>query len=517
MNLPIIELGETRFSLFDCAAMVAGTRHVCLSPAARARITRSRVIVERYAAGDEPIYGLNTGLGGNLAHRLSPSEISAFQAQLVRGRCIGVGEPLPLETCRAALLARIVSTATGTSGLSQGSVDLLVAMFNAGVTPIIPARGSISSADLGLSAHIGAVAIGRGRAWFGGDALSGIEALARAGLKPVDLAPKDGLALCNNPVPSVGHGVMTLANLADTLLLASAVAAMACEGYGANPQIFDARLHDARPAPGQQQAAGLFRSLLAGSSLHEQPRNIQDAISFRTLAPVMGAAFAAFGTARDCVEIELNGMADSPLVLLEDGVMLSSPSFHTAAMALAFDTLAISLSHLATASAYRLFKLMNPALSGLPKYLSPVGGASAGYVPMQKTIAALQAEIRLSTTPASLDALAVSDTVEDHAPQTLLTIRKLANQLVPFRLLIAIEALVAAQAVDLRDGLRLGPITARLHQTIRNLVPRLETDREPGEDAMRLHDHIFQVDVVAWLRKDTADLSLSFTPESKTA
>jgi histidine ammonia-lyase len=505
-------LGEKHLSIFDIAGLVAGTGTVALSDLARSRIARSREIVARYTAGDEPIYGLNTGLGGNLGHRLSQGDISAFQTQLVRGRNIGVGEPLPPDVCRAALLSRIVSAASGGSGLSQTTINLLIAMFNAGVTPVIPARGSISAADLGLSAHIGAVVIGRGRAWFAGEDLPGSEALALAGLKPVDLEPKDGLALCNNSVPGTGHGAMTLAALGDTILIAATVAALACQGYGANPAIFDARLHVARPASGQVEAAVLFRRLLDGSSLHENPRNIQDAVSFRTLAPVMGATFAAFGVARDAVETELNGISDSPLVLLDDGLMLSSPSFHTAAIALAFDTLAIGLTHLATASAYRIFKLMNPALSGLPKYLSPIGGASAGYVPMQKTVAALHAEIRLAATPASLDSLAVSDTVEDHAPQTLMTVRKLAGQLVPFKLMIAIEALVAAQAVDLRAGLRLSPITQHLHGAIRAAVPMLEEDREPGIDVMAVHAILDEPDMIASLRRHLADLKMPFCP-----
>jgi histidine ammonia-lyase len=505
-------IGEKHLTIFDIAGIVADSKQIGLSDEALARIARSREIVASYTAGDEPIYGLNTGLGGNLGHRLSQGDISAFQSQLVRGRNIGVGESLPREACRAALLSRIVSAASGGSGLSQTTINLLIAMFNAGVTPVIPARGSISAADLGLSAHIGAVVIGRGRAWYQGEDLPGTEALAGAGLGPVDLQPKDGLALCNNSAPGIGHGAMTLAALGDTLLIATAVAALAYQGYGANPAIFDKRLHATRPAAGQVAAAALFRRLLEGSSLHDNPRNIQDAVSFRTLAPVMGATFAAFGSARDAIETELNGVSDSPLVLLDDSLMLSSPSFHTAAIALAFDTLAIGLTHLATASAYRIFKLMNPVLSGLPKYLSPIGGASAGYVPMQKTVAALHAEIRLAATPASLDSLAVSDTVEDHAPQTLLTIRKLAGQLVPFRLLIAIEALVAAQAVDLRAGLRLSPVTQHLHGAIRAAVPMLEEDREPGIDAMAVHGILDDPDVTTRLRRDLAGLNLPFCP-----
>jgi histidine ammonia-lyase len=222
----------------------------------------------------------------------------------------------------------------------------------------------------------------------------------------------------------------------------------------------------------------------------------------------MGAALEAFRLTRSAVEDEINGVSDTPLVLLDAGLMLSSPNFETSGIALAFDALAIALTHLATASAYRIMKLMNPVLSGLPKYLSPVGGASAGFVPMQKTVASLHAEIRQYATPGSLDALAVSDTVEDHAPQTMLTIKKLAAQLAPFRLLVAIEALVAAQAVDLRAGLAISPATETLHKAIRALVPPLDADRENGPDAMTVHDILADPQLIAVFRGRADGLGL---------
>jgi histidine ammonia-lyase len=501
-------IGDARHSILDVRRLAAGNTKIGLTAAAEARIARSREIVAQYAAGDEPIYGLNTGLGGNLGHRIDRGDIVAFQEQLVRGRNAGVGTSLPEAVCRVALLARIISASKGSPGLSRPTIDQLMALFNAGVSPAIPSYGSISAADLVLSAHMGAVLVGRGRAWLGGEEMDGAQALRRAGLRAIALEPKDGLGLCNASAPSMGHAVVTLGTLADTLLVGSAAAALAYQGYGANPRIFDARLHAARATPGQQEAAALFRRLLDGSSIHADPRNIQDAVSYRTVAPVMGAAFEAFRLTRSAVEDEINGVSDTPLVLLDAGLMLSSPNFETSGIALAFDALAIALTHLATASAYRIMKLMNPVLSGLPKYLSPVGGASAGFVPMQKTVASLHAEIRQYATPGSLDALAVSDTVEDHAPQTMLTIKKLAAQLAPFRLLVAIEALVAAQAVDLRAGLAISPATETLHKAIRALVPPLDADRENGPDAMTVHDILADPQLIAVFRGRADGLGL---------
>jgi histidine ammonia-lyase len=501
--------GEHQATIRDLAALGLPGSRIALSDEARQRIARSREIVAEHLKGDQAIYGLNTGLGGNLGFRLDAEGIDAFQVQLLRGRAIGAGQDLPREVCRAALAARILTASRGTAGLSQAVIDGLVALYNAGVTPAAPRHGSIGATDIGLNAHIGIVLIGRGRAWVDDRLLPGAEALAAAGLKPVALEPKDGLGLCNNASTSAGLGAVTLAGLADTLLTAAGVAALAYEGYAANPTIFDPRLQAAHPNAGQVEAAALFRALLAGSSIHERQRKIQDAISFRTLAPGFGMALVAFGRARAEAETSINGVQDTPLVLLEDAEMLSSPNFYTSGLAHAYDALAIAVAQLATASVHRMIKLMTPTLSELPKYLSPVGGPSNGYVTTQKLASSLQAEIKLYATPVSTDAIPVSDAVEDVAPQTFLAIRKLDEQMKVYRLLVALEAVVAAQAADLREGLRFGPAGAALHARIRGAVPKLVEDREAGYDVMAAHDVLFGLPPVDALKQAATTLQLS--------
>lgn len=484
-----LDLDGAPVSLRQLAALARGPAEIRLSEAVRARLARARAVVERHlAAGAVPIYGLNTGLGGNVKYRLKPEEIQPFQEQMIVGRCIGMGPPLSEILCRAVLAARIVGLAQGGSGLSPAILDLLIAMLKAGVTPVIPRHGSIGAGDLGLVAHMAAVVIGRGEAWFDGGILPGAAALAAAGLAPATLGAKDGLGLLNASPVTTAHGALTLVALEDLLLQAAATATLAMEGYGANPTILDPRLAAARPAGGQAEAAQLFRALLDGSGLLAPgaARAIQDALSFRTLGPIFGVAFAALAQAAREVGIELNGAVDNPLVLIEDGEILSTPNFHTPAIALAFDTLAIALNHLAAAGVQRIQKLMNPQLSGLPKYLSPVGGASTGFNSLQKTASALYGEIRLKAAPASLDAVPVSDIVEDHAPQSLLAIAKLAEQIDLFRMLVAIEAMVAAQAADLRGCASLGAGSGLVYQAVRSVVPMLDADRETGPDAMKV-------------------------------
>lgn len=501
--------GEHTATIRDLAALGQAEARIALSAGARQRIVRSREIVAAHLAGDKAIYGLNTGLGGNLGFRLEPEAINAFQVQLLRGRNVGAGEDLPRDVCRAALAARILTAARGTAGLSQAVIDGLLALYNAGVTPAIPRHGSIGATDIGLNAHIGVVLIGRGRAWFGDSLLPGGEALAAAGLEVTGLEPKDGLGLCNSASASCGLGAVTLTALADTLLTTTGIAALSFEGYAANPSIFDERLQAAHPNLGQTEAAALFRALLAGSSTLAHSRKIQDAVSFRTLAPQFGTAITAFGRARAEAEMDLNGIQDTPLMLLDEGEMLSSPNFHTSGLALAYDSLAIAVAQLATASVHRMIKLMTPTLSELPKYLSPVGGASNGYVTTQKLASSLQAEIRLYATPVSTDSIPVSDAVEDIAPQTFLALRKLGEQMKPFRLLMALEAVVAAQAADLRDGLKLGRSGAALHAAIRKAVPRLHEDREAGLDVMGAHAALFGAPPLQELRDTASELAKS--------
>ena len=466
------------------ARIAHGRVRVSLAPEARARVEAARAVVERAAAGAQPVYGVNTGLGGNLDYRLAPEEITAFQTQFVVGRAIGVGEPLPRATVRAAMVARANAMALGGAGVSPGVLDLLIALVNRDVTPIVPRWGSIGAGDLGLLAHIALPIIGRGFAEHDGRTLTGAEALQAAGLAPATLGPKDGLALCNGNALSAGMAGLALHAARRVLRRAERAAALSFEGYAANPSIFDPRLDAAHPAFGQVAAAQRFRAMLAGSSLYEPgaARSIQDALSFRCLSQVHGAACDALERAVAACELELNAAGDNPLVLAADGEILSTGNFHLVALSLAGDALAMALSSVAAMAVGRIVKLMQADLTQLPRFLSPVGGASAGLVSMQKTSVALYGEIRRHANPAGLDQFAVSDTVEDHSPQAPLVYAKLADQVAALERLVAVEMLIAAQAVDLRKPARLGAATASLHAAIRGSVPPLEADRECGAD-----------------------------------
>jgi histidine ammonia-lyase len=364
----------------------------------------------------------------------------------------------------------------------------LVELINRGVTPVVPSRGSIGVADLAPMAHVGLVLLGLGEAEHGGQTMPGVEALRAAGLEPLRLAAKDGLGLISSNAPTIGHAALVLSDARRLIASGVAIAALACEGYGANLSAFDARTAALRPAPGQEEAAALLRAMLAGSSLAapDAARSVQDALGFRCLPQVLGAGLDAISRAVAMTEVEINAASDSPAVLVDAGAMLSNGNFHLGMLALAFEALALALAQVAQASLARSIKLMSAAHSGLPRYLSPVGGASAGLVPMQKTAAVLLAEIRLKAQPVSADALAISDFSEDLAPHAPLAVRKLDEQLPLMARLFAIEALAAAQAVDLRKAGRLGAGSAIVHGFVRETSPWLDDDREMGQEAERL-------------------------------
>ncbi|MCP5370627.1 MAG: histidine ammonia-lyase [Hyphomicrobiales bacterium] len=472
--------GPVTLDAFAAALRPGGT--VGIAPAVRARLAAARAVVDAAAAGDAPVYGLNTGLGANLGHRIAPADIAAFQHQLIAGRAVAVGEPLPEGTGRAVLLARLVSAAPGHSGMSLPLFDHLCAVFGAGLSPVVPRYGSIGAGDLTQNAVWAQALLGAGRMWRGGETGDARAALAGAGLAVPPLRPKDAMALVNHGGLSVALAAHALGRARRGLAMARDAALLSCAGYDANRDIFAAEVNALRPAPGQAETAAWFAARLAGGG--GPPRRVQEALSFRVVAPVLGAAADALDRAVAVWRDEANGASDSPAVVGEEA-MRSTPNFQAPALALALEGVALALAMAAAGAVQRMQRMMDPDLTGLPRYLSPRGGAAAGMVPLQKTVAALLADIRRHAQPVAFDPAPVSDGVEDMAPMTPAAALKLADMAAPFDLLCGAEVLVAAQAVDLRQGVPLAPAVADLHARLRAEVPMLDRDRPLGEDVGR--------------------------------
>ncbi|TDK32146.1 histidine ammonia-lyase [Rhizobium deserti] len=484
-----IQLAGSGISIADIAAIARNQVQVAADEHVLARLAQARLVLESVAASGQPIYGMNTGLGGNLKTAVT-DEFAAFQLQLIQGRGAAVGEPLPRDVTHAVIAARLAMLAVGGSGISPGVFEALLALLNAGVHPVMRSIGSIGAGDLVLLSAMARVLVGEGEAEYRGEVLAASEALARAGLKPPILQPKDGIALLNASAVSAGEGALVLHDLGRLLGWQRQAAALSFEGMAGNPAIFATAIQTARPTPGQVEEARVLEDAITGSSLYEGNAAIQDPLSLRCIAAIQGALADALDRAERSVELELNSATDNPLVIVEERRVLSTGNFHTPALALAFENLGLALAQAAAASAARFIQLTGVGRNGLPRYLSPIGGPSAGFVPMQKTVAALLASIRHKANPVMLDFLPVSEGVEDHATQSLLTIRKLGQMLTSWRLLIACEMVAAAQAVDLRQGHHCGAGTRTTYEMIRSKVLVLCEDRSLGEDVWALASHL---------------------------
>lgn len=469
----------------DVAAVARDARKVEVAPDVIGRLERARKVLDQAAASGQQIYGLNTGLGANLGTTVE-GDASAFQRQLLEGRSGGVGEALPVESVRATMVARAAMLSAGGSGLSPAVFVALVDALNAGVHPVMPSLGSIGAGDLVLMTALARLLTGEGEADYQGRRMPAVKALMMARLGPITLAPKDGLSLINASAVSAGGGALVVTDALSALAQQQQAGALTMEGIGANRTILDPRLHMARPAAGQQEAAKALNDLLARDEVPE-PTTLQDPLSIRCMPSIHGVLIEAIGQAQQAVEIELNAAGDNPLVLSDDELVLSTGNFHTASLSLAFETLGLAIAQCAAASAARFIQLTGSGRNGLPKYLSPVGGASAGFVPLQKTATSILAAIRHKANPVMLDFLAVSEGVEDHATQTPLAVAKCAGMIALWRRLIAFELMAAAQAIDMRDGFTTAPRTTAVHAAIRSLVPALKEDRPLGIDAEALY------------------------------
>jgi len=323
--------------------------------------------VQAAAQSDTPVYGLNTGLGANLGHRLSADEISSYQLQIIAGRAVACGSPLSPAVGKATLLSRIITAANGYSGISPRLYKHLVDVFNSGVSPVIPEYGSIGASDLTQNAHMGLAVCGLAPVWQQNSITEADKAFSALSISCPELQPKDGMALINHSGVTVALSAIALSEAKVALAMAKHAIVLSYLGYDANQSILSKATNELRPAPGQADAAAWFRCELYGSS--SKPRRIQEALSFRTVAPIIGAAEHALEYAISVWELEANGTPDSP-VIMPDGTMQSTANFHSPALAIALQAISTAMVSVANASAQRQQRLMDPALSGLPKYLS---------------------------------------------------------------------------------------------------------------------------------------------------
>lgn len=469
-------------------AVARDRRKVGLADSARSATAAARAVVERYLAEDRPAYGLTTGLGPRVVERVPHEELAAFSRITVLGRAQAVGAPLPAEAVRAAMLVRANGLARGGAGAQPAVAEALVAALNAGVHPVVPSIASVGASDLCLMAHIGLGLIGEGEAEHEGLRRPAADALARAGLAPLELGPKDGLAICSANAVSAGQAALVLHDAGRLLAQADLAAALSMEGFRANLSPLDPRVAAARPAPGQAESAGRLRAFLSGGVLTEPgaARRVQDPLSFRCVSQVHGSLAAALAFAAPAVAAELNGAGDNPLVLPDTGEMLSTGNFHTPALALAFDALGLALSQVANLAVNRMERLLTERLSALPTGLTRRNMTRVGMGAATKAMEALAAEIRHLANPVSVDQRAGADNVEDDTTNAAYAVAKAARMIERLRLLVAFELIAGAQAVELAGVERLGQGTRAAYSAVRALVAPIDEDRPLGGDVERV-------------------------------
>lgn len=482
----MILLDGSTLSLADLLAIADNFAEVGLAPAARIRVAASRAVVDAKAAGQEAVYGVNTGFGNFAETRIEQADLAALQLNLLRSHAAGVDEPLPVRAVRASMALRANVLAKGYSGIRVETLETLLALLNRRVHPRVPSRGSVgASGDLAPLAHLALVLVGEGETWDHGGRVAGLDALAAAGLAPVILGPKEGLALINGTQVSTAVLALALAGAERLSRAADIAAAMSIDGLKGSMHPFDARIHEARPFAGQGLAAANLLHLMDGSAINASHINcgrVQDAYSMRCTPQVHGAAREALAWVRHIVDTEMNAATDNPMVFAATGEMVSGGNFHGAPLALAADLLVMAVAQLATISERRSERLVNPALSGLPAFLTRHGGLQSGFMIAQVTAAALTSEIKTLAHPASVDTIPTSANKEDHVSMSMHAALKAERALQLVTNVIGIEILCACQALDLHAPLRSSEPLMRAHAAVRSQVPTLTDDRSPAPD-----------------------------------
>lgn len=460
-------------------------RKITLSETALERVNESFATVGRIVESGVPTYGISTGFGELSRVTIKPEENETLQLNLIRSHASAVGEPLAEAEVRGMMLLRLNTMLKGFSGVNPAICRLLAELLNRNIVPYIPEKGSLgASGDLANLAHMALVLIGEGEAFVEGKKVAGADALSKAGLSPVRLSGKDGLALINGTQLITSIGALALFDAFRLYETAAGSLALTLEALRGITAAFLPEVHELRPHPGQIDTAALVLALVAGSDLtNSRPGDVQDAYSLRCAPQVHGAVLDALNTCRLAIEIEMNAVNDNPLVL-RDGRILSGGHFHGEPLALPLDYAAIAVAELANIAERRIERMVNPQLSGLPAFLTPQSGLNSGYMIPQYVAAALVSENKVLAHPASVDSIPSSANKEDHVSMGSHAARKFSAIVKNAAYVLAIELMVAAQAIDLgkHTDEKLGRATNALYDLIRTHIPTLGDDRMPAGD-----------------------------------
>ena len=491
-----MELNGQTLTLTEIATVAFGEAPVKISSSARPRVLASRKVIEDIVGRDDIVYGVSTGFGKLSDVRIPHDALAELQLNLVRSHACGIGNPLSEPEVRAMMLLRANVLALGFSGIRLEIIDTLCELLNRRVSPVIPEKGSVgASGDLAPLAHLALSLIGEGEAFFKGERMESREALRRAGLKPVELQAKEGLALLNGTQAMHAVGGLALLRAKRLIRVVDVAGATSLEALKGTPAAFDPRLQDARPHPGQREVAKHLMSILEGSDirrshLKDDPR-IQDAYSLRCMPQVHGAIRDALSHCENVLLIESGSATDNPLVFSESGDVISGGNFHGAPLALTFDYAAIALTDLMSISERRIERLVNPDMNeGLPAFLARRPGMESGFMIAHVAAAALLNEAKVLAHPSSVDSVPTSGGKEDHVAMGMTGALKLRTIVDLAENLTAIELLAGAEALEHRRPLKAGVGVERAFTTLRKTSPPLTQDRSLSDDIARVAEGI---------------------------
>ncbi|MDF2809800.1 MAG: histidine ammonia-lyase [Microvirga sp.] len=460
---------------------------VALDPACRPAIVRAAEAVAAIVAKGEPVYGINTGFGKLASVRIPAADLATLQRNIVLSHAAGVGEPMPPPIVRLMMALKLASLAQGASGVQPATIAMLEAFIERGLIPVIPSQGSVgASGDLAPLAHMTATMIGVGEILTDGTRLPADIALADAGLTPLALGPKEGLALLNGTQFSTANalaGLFEAENLFRSALVTGALSTDAARGSDAP---FDPRIHALRKHRGQIETANALRNLMAGSAIRAShlvgDERVQDPYCLRCQPQVMGAALDVLRQAATTLETEANGVSDNPLIFPDEGEALSGGNFHAEPVAFAADMIALAVCEIGSLSERRIAMLVDPALSGMPAFLTPKPGLNSGFMIPQVTAAALVSENKQRAYPASVDSIPTSANQEDHVSMAAHGARRLASMVENAVCVVGIELLAAAQGCDFHAPLTSSTVLEKVRSLLRAQVPHLDEDRHFAPD-----------------------------------
>lgn len=482
-------LDGSQMSIEDVESVARERRPVVISDDAWERLKAARKVIFELAAEGVPVYGLNRGVGWNKDKIIDPDFFETYNRNLLLSHSAAVQPDAPEEVVRAVMLARLNGLLAGATGVEPEIAGRYAEFLNLGIHPVLPLRGSVGAADITSISHIGLTMIGEGEADVGGQRLPAIEALSAAGLTPLRLGPKDGLAIVSSNALSAGNGALALADIQKLLDTADYVYALSLEAIRGNISPLDEAVHQKRPFPGQLKSLNLIRDALKGSDLWNDfnPESLQDPLSFRDACQIHGAARDALNYTRTQLELHLNSSDDNPCVLTEERRILSCANYDPITWTLGFEMLGNALHHVSKSSCYRMIKLGDPSFTGLTRFLTADPSRSVGFCTVQKTATSLDAEIRHLSNPVSADYISLAGDIEDHAANSPYVVSKTREIVERAIYILAIEALHAAQAIDLRGNMTLGQGTEAGYNLLRAEVPFLSQDRNQTTDIEKVY------------------------------